>query len=199
MTALANPLADRRRLTDRESDHVVRILTDAFARDPVIRWMYPANEIYRSAFPQFLRAFGGPAFAEGTVVLERQQRAAAMWLAPGFGPDDDAIESCLLDTFASEKQADLFAVFADMEAAHPDFEHWYLPWFGTDPTWQSHGVGSALMQQCLGTVDEARLPAYLETPNPRNIPFYERQGFELVGCSQHGDCPPVAFMLRPAQ
>ena len=197
MTVFANPIIDRRRLTPRESDSVIRILTDAFASDPVIRWMYPADETYRVAFPQFLRAFGGPAFTQGTVVLERRQRAAALWLAPGSGPDDEAIEQCLLETVASEKHQDLFAVFSDMEAAHPDFEHWYLPWFGTDPEWQSQGVGSALMQHCLEAVDDARLPTYLETPNPRNIPFYERQGFELLGRSQHGNCPPVAFMLRP--
>ncbi|MGB7371991.1 GNAT family N-acetyltransferase, partial [Erythrobacter sp.] len=96
------------------------------------------------------------------------------------------------------RHGDLFKVFEDMDRAHPDFEHWYLPWFGTDPRWQSQGVGSQLLRDCLMAVDHDRLPAYLETPNPRNIAFYQRHGFSVIGLSQHGDCPTVTFMLREA-
>ncbi len=199
MTVSANALINPRQLELSETNDVIRILVNAFANDPVIRWMYPSKVTYLSAFPQFLRAFGGPAFRDGTVVLEGQARAAAMWLAPGSAPDDEAIERCAIDTVASGQHEDLFAVFADMEAAHPIFDHWYLPWFGTDPVWQSRGVGSALLQLCLKAVDAAGLPAYLETPNPRNIAFYQRQGFELAGQTQRGGCPPVTFMLRTAR
>jgi hypothetical protein len=38
----------------------------------------------------------------------------------------------------------------------------------------------------------------LETPNPRTIPFYRRHGFEITGTANAGECPPLAFMLRPA-
>jgi hypothetical protein len=52
------------------------------------------------------------------------------------------------------------------------------------------------MKACLGVVDASHLPAYLETPNPRNISFYERHGFEVTCETQAGACPPVMFMLR---
>ena len=52
------------------------------------------------------------------------------------------------------------------------------------------------MEPCLSIVDASHLPAYLETPNPRTIPFYERHGFEVVGEARAGACPPVAFMAR---
>ena len=54
------------------------------------------------------------------------------------------------------------------------------------------------MKYCLSVVDASHLPAYLETPNPRNISFYERHGFEITGEAQAGDCPPIAFMSRTA-
>lgn len=38
-----------------------------------------------------------------------------------------------------------------------------------------------------------------ETPNPRSLPFYERQGFEVTGKAQAGVCPPITFMLRAAR
>jgi hypothetical protein len=39
-------------------------------------------------------------------------------------------------------------------------------------------------------VDEDHLPAYLETPNPRTIPFYERYAFEVTGEAQTGSRDP---------
>lgn len=64
---------------------------------------------------------------------------------------------------------------------------------------QGRGLGSQLMKPCLGVVDASNLPAYLETPNPRTIAFYERFGFEVTGESQAGTCPPVTSMLRAAR
>jgi hypothetical protein len=43
------------------------------------------------------------------------------------------------------------------------------------------------------------VPAFLETPNPRTIPFYERHGFEVTSVAQAGACPPVTSMLRAAR
>jgi ribosomal protein S18 acetylase RimI-like enzyme len=64
---------------------------------------------------------------------------------------------------------------------------------------QGSGLGSQLTKHCLGIIDASNLPAYLETPNPRTIAFYERLGFEVTGEVQAGTCPPVTFMLRAAQ
>src|ERR1700689_1250397 len=61
---------------------------------------------------------------------------------------------------------------------------------------QGRGLGSELLRPFLAAVDRSHLPPYLETPNPRTIPFYERAGFEVTGPAQVGDCPPVTFMLR---
>jgi hypothetical protein len=52
------------------------------------------------------------------------------------------------------------------------------------------------LRNCLGFADQDHLPAYLESPNPRNIPFYQRHGFEVTGVSQAGASPPVYSMLR---
>jgi hypothetical protein len=54
------------------------------------------------------------------------------------------------------------------------------------------------MRACLGVIDETGMPAYLETPNPRTIPFYERSGFSVTGTAAAGSCPPITMMARPA-
>jgi hypothetical protein len=41
------------------------------------------------------------------------------------------------------------------------------------------------------------VPAYLESTNPRNVSFYRRHGFEVLGTIQVGSSPPLIPMLRP--
>jgi ribosomal protein S18 acetylase RimI-like enzyme len=81
---------------------------------------------------------------------------------------------------------------------HPHEPHWYLPWLGVDPALQGRGLGSLMLKHTLRRVDETGLPAYLESSNPKNIPLYERLGFEVLGVIQGGSFPPITPMLRPA-
>jgi len=184
-----------------ESDQarVFATLVLAFAADPVERWLYPEPQQYLSHFPRFLAAFGGRAFAERTVWSLGEFCAVALWLPPGTEADRDAITTLLTETVAADKHDDTFAVLGQMETAHPGYPHWYLPWFAVDIALQGKRLGSQLMEPCLQIVDASHLPAYLETPNPRTISFYERHGFEVTGDAQAGTCPPVTFMLRAAR
>jgi hypothetical protein len=52
------------------------------------------------------------------------------------------------------------------------------------------------MRNCLEIVDESGSPAYLESPNPRAVPFYERAGFSVTSVAQAGACPPITLMQR---
>ena len=94
------------------------------------------------------------------------------------------------------RHGDTMACLEQMDAAHPRYPHWYLPWFGVEATAQGSGLGGTLMVNCLRAVDETGLRAYLETPNPRTISFYERYGFRVTGSTHTADCPVITFMLR---
>lgn len=174
-------------------------LVMAFTTDPAERWLYPDAQEYLTHFPRFLAAFGGRAFDAKTAWQSRDFSAVALWLPPGVEPDGDAIVAVLTGSVAADKHDDLFSVLEQMNIAHPTYPHWYLPWFGVDPALQGQGVGSDLLTQCLATVDDDHLPAYLESPNPRNISFYERHGFEVVARTQAGNAPVITMMLRAAR
>jgi len=58
--------------------------------------------------------------------------------------------------------------------------HWYLLILGVDPPRQGQGVGGALIQPVLARADAEGLPCYLETMKTRNVPFYQKHGFEVV-------------------
>jgi ribosomal protein S18 acetylase RimI-like enzyme len=174
-------------------------LVIAFTADPVERWLYPEAHQYLTHFPAFLSAFGSKAFAQETVWRLGAFSGVALWLPPQVDLDADAIVAVLTDTVAVEKHEDTLAVLGQMDDAHPKFPHWYLPWFGVDTVVQGRGLGGELMKHCLRVVDKDHLPAYLDSPNPRNISFYERHGFVVTGEAQAGACPPVISMLRAAQ
>ena len=171
-------------------------LVSAFTYDPVERWLYPESQQYFTHFPEFLKAFGGKAFDEQTVWGLGECSAVALWLPPGVEPDGDAIMNVLTTSVSPAQHGDLFSVLDQMAAAHPVYPHWYLPWFGVKEALQGKGLGGQLMEPCLNIVDASHLPAYLETPNPRTIPFYERHGFQVTGEARAGACPPLAFMVR---
>ena len=128
--------------------------------------------------------------------MSQDYSAAALWLAPGVSPDEQALRNLIEESLSSEKRADIARVIEEMAHYHPEEPHWYLPFIGVDPARQGNGLGAALLRPALAECDKVRLPAYLESTNPRNRPLYERHGFKEIGEIRVGDCPPVVPMLR---
>jgi ribosomal protein S18 acetylase RimI-like enzyme len=168
-------------LVDGDQASAFATLTLAFADDPFMRWLYPQPPTFLVHFPELIAAFAGRSFTSQTGWRLGEFSAVALWLPPGTESDGEAIVSLLTDTVPADRFDDLYPVIEAMDAAHPNYPHWYLSWLGVDVALQGQGLGSELMTPCLRLVDADHLPAYLETPNPRTIPFYERHGFLLIG------------------
>ena len=174
----------------------IAVVVLAFSADPAARWTWPDPQQYLMHFPSFVRALGGNAFAHGGAYRVDGHAGAALWLPPDVRPDEDAVARLLQRTGSASVQKDLSAVFEQMERYHPRDPHWYLPFIGIDPSRQGNGYGSALMKHALEACDGDHATAYLESSNPKNIPLYERHGFELLGTIQVGSSPPIFPMLR---
>jgi GNAT superfamily N-acetyltransferase len=179
-----------------DEDRAIALLTLAFATDAANRWTWPDAREYLEIFPTFARALGGRAFAHGTAYASEDYVAVSLWLPPGVGPDEEALVELAQTSVAPERQDDLFAMFEQMGGLHPTEPHWYLPFIGVDPAHQNRGHGAALMRPALERCDRDDLPAYLESSDRRNIPFYERLGFEVMGKIQSGSSPEVTPMMR---
>jgi GNAT superfamily N-acetyltransferase len=174
----------------------IDVLVRAFSEDPVAQWIWPDSQQYQMYFPSFVRVFGGKAFTYGSAYYVDGYAAAALWLPPDVLPDEDTLISIFQRTVSKQTQKDVFTVFDQMGRYHPSEPHWYLPLMGVDPLKQGKGFGSALMKHALVQCDQDNKPAYLESSNPRNIPFYERYGFELLSTIQIGTSPHIFPMLR---
>jgi len=84
-----------------------------------------------------------------------------------------------------------------LEDHHPHAPHWHFFQLGVDPERQGQGLGRTIMEHAVALADADAVPAYLETSNPVNLPFYRHFGFDLVDTIALGGAPPVWTMLRP--
>lgn len=174
----------------------VAVMVLAFSTDPAARWTWPHPQQYLRHFPSFVKALGGKALAHGSAYFVDGYAGAAMWLPPEVNPDEDELVDLLQRTGHPSVQKDVLTVFEQMAQYHPREPHWFLPFIGVDPLQQGKGCGAALMQHALAPCDRDGALAYLESSNPKNIPLYERHGFELLGTIQAGTSPPIFPMLR---
>jgi ribosomal protein S18 acetylase RimI-like enzyme len=188
-----------RTLTSEERERAIAVQVMAFSTDPVMRWFYPEASAYLEHFPGFAKAFGGKAFENGTAYTADGFAGAAFWLPVGVENDTEAIAEAIMDSLSAERLESLAPMMEDMERFHTKEPHWYLPMIGVDPAWQGQGIGSALLRHTLALCDAEGVAAYLESSSPKNVPLYQRHGFEVIGEIRHADSPVFYPMLRPAK
>lgn len=182
-----------------DANRLFETLVLAFETDPLTRWVFSELDKYLSLVPGFFQAFGGRAVEHDAAYYSDGYSGVAMWLPPGIDPDQGTMLSILQQSATEAHQAAVLAILEEVGGYHPHEPHWYLPLIGVAPSAQGAGHGSALMKQALLRVDAEHGIAYLESSHPRNVPLYERHGFELMGTIQQGSSPPVFPMLRPAR
>ena len=182
-----------------DDERSIAALVTAFVSDPFIRWMFPDGKQYLDYFPQVLKYFAGRAFDHGSAFRSEDFAAAALWLPPGVGPDEQAVGAVIQEGVTSKLQGEVFAVLEQVGSSHPEVPHWYLPAMGVEPRFQGKGYGSALLARGLEVCDRGHVAAYLESTSPANIPLYKRFGFEVVGEIQTGSSPAITPMFRAAR
>jgi len=181
----------------------VATLARAFDQDPVMMWIFPDERMRRRRLPSFfassLRGIPRAGGAE-VAVLGGRVLGAAVWLAPGAWRPPLWRQVVALPGVALRLGSRLPAAsttYGALLRVHPERPHWYLSGIGTDPPMQGTGVGSNLLRSRLVRCDADRLPAYLESSNERNVPFYERHGFKVIGeLSIPGGGPTLWLMWR---
>jgi GNAT superfamily N-acetyltransferase len=157
------------------------VLGRAFVEDPVWAWLVRGRRREQRLVSGFTALAASAQRRPGARLLTTRERtAAALWLPPGGWRErpSDFLRSApgLLGCVRGGVLRGL-RMQAVMERHHPREPHWYLEALGALPQARGTGVGGRLLQPVLDACDEARLPACLESSNPRNWSFYERHGF----------------------
>lgn len=187
-----------RRLEPAERDRALRTVVAAFATDPLLRWVWPADERYDACAPAFfgllldLRRVGGEVWtADGG-------DAVAMWNPPGglySTPAEDPWPALHASHTELERQrwATVEAAVSVPAEAGP---HWYLGVLATAPERQRRGLAAAVLAPMLAAADRTGVPAYLETMSQGNLGFYARLGFTVDTEVDLPDGGPRCWLLR---
>jgi GNAT superfamily N-acetyltransferase len=179
-------------------------LSSAFRDDPMINWLFEEPEARAAQRLRWMRFGLDMGLTRGHVYSVGDDEAAAVWSPPSvslfdelWGPRMGELMNEQLGESAGAKLASLAEILGHGKVDEP---HFYLFILGSQAESQGKGLGAALMEHVLRICDRQGLAAHLESSNPRNIPFYQRHGFEVVGeLRLGGDGPLISPMRRPPQ
>lgn len=160
------------------------VLADAFFDDPINVHLVPdearRDAALRRGMGHVLRQTYLP---NGGAWTTEELDGAALWGKPS-DPKPSMLEQLRqLPTFAAAFGRHLpraMRAFGSVEKRRPSEPHWFLDLLAVRPDRQGQGIGSALVTAGLTEAGRMGVPAFLVTSNFRNVPFYERAGFDVT-------------------
>ncbi len=130
-------------------------------------------------------------FKYGEIFTTSEITGVAVWFRPGYAHMSwwTMLSEGIFPPFQAGPATlwRFFKVMACFERVHREHvpeNHWYLCILTIAPAHQGQGLGGRLIRPILDRADAADLPCYLETANPKSVPFYEKHGFKVVHQAQ---------------
>jgi ribosomal protein S18 acetylase RimI-like enzyme len=192
---------DIRKAQSRDLPQVSRTLAYAFHDDPVMTWVTPNELARRQTGPSiFLLVAEALAHHDETYTTDNGA-GVALWVPPGQPPiaehEEEAFGARLEEIMGADMER-LGPLMTVMDERHPHEPHAYLWFLGVHPSWQGHGIGSALLDDAFDRLDRDGTPAYLEATSTHNVRLYQRHGFEVTGIlTEHGGAPLWQMWREP--
>ncbi|HTW41431.1 MAG TPA: GNAT family N-acetyltransferase [Solirubrobacteraceae bacterium] len=162
------------------------MLSRAFYDDPVASWAWRPDRLRAGALERF-QAIRLRQLLHGQEIWTTGDRlSAALWAPPGSWHmslrETAMLAPCFWRPSLFARMPLVALGWEKLERAHPRRPpHYYLAVLGTDPDAQGRGLGSAVLRPVLEQCDNDGIGAYLESSKERNIDFYARHGFQLLG------------------
>ncbi|HEU5377735.1 MAG TPA: GNAT family N-acetyltransferase, partial [Ktedonobacteraceae bacterium] len=141
----------------------------------------------------------------GEITCTPDLRSAACWLPPGRTSLTDlgfllagALPAMLnLGRATLQRAAQIETLMSRQQKRIVPGPHWSLAILAVDPPYQGQGLGSQLLRAGTARADAANLPCSLDTATARNVPLYQRFGFQVVHEEEvEGTHLPLWNMLR---
>jgi GNAT superfamily N-acetyltransferase len=172
-----------RKATMADVDRLATALASAFDDDPVFGFLFPQKNRATTYKAFFSRELAKHYLRYDEVWTTDALNGAALWAPPDKWRQNNLDTIKALPSFVRILGRALpraFRALLEVEAAHPPGPHYYLGVLGTEAAAQGKGVGSTVLAPVLERCDREGLGAYLESSKEKNIPFYNRHGFEVT-------------------
>ena len=177
-------------------------LAAAFVDDPLFNWFMRRDARRDAARERFFKVLlKEVAFPDGRIQRPASGGAAAVWIASenlGAQPIHRELRGLpmLLNATGLSRFGRLLALRKAMDAHHPmERAHDYLWFLGVRPDAQGHGLGSRLLSAQTAQLDARGRASFLETATPRNVPLYQRFGYEIVTEYRPAPDAPVCWAM----
>jgi len=179
--------------------NLAAVLRRGFDEEPVQQWLFPSRTYRTLASELWFRGMLRGALENGTIWRLADNSSIAVWFGPGcegegIGLADKLFRAVIkINPRTARLKSELDH---QLQVRRPPDPHWYLAAVATETGFRGQGRGKAVLNPTLLECDRQHLPAYLETSNPRSVPFYESLGFTVWSEFSVQDGPGVWCMGR---
>jgi ribosomal protein S18 acetylase RimI-like enzyme len=172
-----------------QTGQAAELLARAFHNDPLYMLVIPEADKRAEVLSWLFDRVVHYSLLYGEVHTTRMLEGVACWLPPGQTEltIGRVVRSGLYATplkmgLAAYRRFDTYMGYAGkLHKRYAPESHWYLWAVGVNPPSQGRGIGGRLMEAVLVRASADGTACYLETGVERNIRFYEKHGFEVVG------------------
>lgn len=174
-----------RKVAPADLARVADVMGRAFDDDPVLNFV-AKQDARRSERIRMMMDLGlrKLTFPFGETYVAEGFEGAALWNPPNGRPhgllNDLSMLPAMVRVAGASRLPHVIGALQMMDKKHPRKPHYYLLGIGVEPELQGRGIGTQLMAPVLERADREGMPAYLESSKEKNLPLYQRNGFEVV-------------------
>ncbi len=176
-------------LTMDRRGQAAELLAGAFHNESTYRFVLPDEKKRADVLPWLFDRVVRYTVLYGDAYTTPSLEGVACWLSPGgmhlsLGR---LVRSGLYGTplkmgLAAYRRFAVYKSYSDgLHRRHAPASHWYLWAVGVRPGLQGRGIGGRLLEPVLARASADGTACYLETGEERNLRFYEKHGFRVVG------------------
>jgi GNAT superfamily N-acetyltransferase len=171
----------------------------AFVNEPMMLWPLGTQGDVKRRLIRAFELFNEPLAHQGMLWEAPTARGAAVWIPAAAGEAyDHALETSREQMHAltddGGRRWDCFWEWVEANLATEPV--WHLDSVAVDTPWRGTGIGGALVRFGLERARADGTPAFLETGNPRNVPYYQHLGFEIVADLDAPNGGPHVWFMR---
>jgi len=166
-----------------DKNRVVEILANSFQENKSVNYIIPQDSLRKDRIEKLMAYSFDVCKQFGEVLLSDDGNGCALVLLPdkkkttlqSIGWDVKFIFNCI--GLGNVKKA--LDREGKIKKLQPKESLYYLWFIGVDPQYQKAGTGSKLLQEVISRGRAAKRTICLETSTIKNLPWYQKFGFEI--------------------